>query len=237
MNYAANPTKKVRLVSGAFLERAAMASQVSGTTPAAPMNLYATDGTFFGWVRYILTKRRIAISMFLFTTLVLLDLFVFQVKPRNLLNFSDPLVVLGEILVVLGVAIRTWAAGTLHKLKQVTRSGPYAMVRNPLYVGSFLMMFGFCALLQDAHTIWVVLGPLAFMYWLKVRQEETWLSQLFEKDWDDYIKTTPRFVPNRLALPSVSGFSWSQWMKHREWQAPAACALAFVGLQCWHVWF
>lgn len=212
----------------------AMASQVSGSTPATPINLYTNDGTWLSWIGYFLTKRRIAISLVLFTTLVLLDLFVFKVKPRNLLNFSDPLVVLGEVLVVLGVAIRSWAAGTLHKLKTVTRSGPYALVRNPLYVGSFLMMFGFCALMQEAHTIWVILGPLAFMYWLKVRQEEVWLSSMFEKEWEDYIKTTPRFIPCRFALPSAEGFSWSQWAKHREWQAPVASALALIGMQIWN---
>jgi len=212
-----------------------MASQVTSNTPAAPLELFRSDGNWMSQIGYFLTKRRIAISLVLFTSLVLLDLFVFKVKPRNLLNFSDPLVVLGEVLVVLGVAIRSWAAGTLHKLKQVTRIGPYAMVRNPLYVGSFMMMFGFCALMQEAHTIWVILGPLAFMYWLKVRQEEVWLASMFENDWADYVKSTPRFIPNRLALPSLEGFSLSQWSKHREWQAPVATALALMGLQAWHM--
>ena len=77
------------------------------------------------------------------------------IMPFNLNQFGS---VLGTGMALAGLAIRSWAAGTLHKMKELTRSGPYAMVRNPLYVGSFFMMFGFCALIADAHTIWIIAG-------------------------------------------------------------------------------
>ena len=43
----------------------------------------------------------------------------------------------GLVLAVLGVGIRLWAAGTIHKGREITISGPYAWVRHPLYVGWF----------------------------------------------------------------------------------------------------
>ena len=144
-----------------------MATQVSSSHT---LNPNATDGTWFGWLSYFLTKRRITISIVVFATLLALDLFVFHVRPRNLLNYRDPWVVVGVSLVVLGVAIRSWAAGTLHKMKELTRSGPYAMVRNPLYVGSFFMMFGFCAIIADAHTIWIIAGPIVWASAIKAQK-------------------------------------------------------------------
>src|SRR5471030_1298432 len=51
------------------------------------------------------------------------------------------------IPVVLGCALRSWAAGYLFKGKRVAVGGPYAYVRNPLYLGSFILGLGFCGVL------------------------------------------------------------------------------------------
>ena len=49
---------------------------------------------------------------------------------------------IGSAFVVLGLAIRAWAAGQLQKDKQLTTSGPYSHTRNPLYLGSFSIGVG-----------------------------------------------------------------------------------------------
>ena len=41
--------------------------------------------------------------------------------------------------VILGCLLRSWAAGYLFKGKRVAVGGPYALIRNPLYVGSFVL--------------------------------------------------------------------------------------------------
>ena len=43
---------------------------------------------------------------------------------------------------LLGEALRTWSSGTLVKNEVLTTEGPYALCRNPLYVGNFLIGFG-----------------------------------------------------------------------------------------------
>src|SRR5262252_5241051 len=48
------------------------------------------------------------------------------------------------MLVAMGCLLRAWAAGYLFKGKRVAVGGPYAYVRNPLYVGSFILGVGFC---------------------------------------------------------------------------------------------
>src|SRR5262245_42939386 len=113
-----------------------MASQlVAAGTASGPARLTP-------WRRLVqlLVNRRVAISAVLFFSLVLLDILVFRNRPRDVLDLTSLPVVVAEILILAGVAIRAWAAGTLRKQKSLAISGPYAWVRHPLYVGSFLMM-------------------------------------------------------------------------------------------------
>src|SRR6478609_1801024 len=85
-------------------------------------------------------RRRVPITVGLLAALLLLDGFVFNGNPRNVTNATDPFVAIGELLILCGLLIRAWAAGTLKKQKQLATTGPYALVRHPLYLGSVLMM-------------------------------------------------------------------------------------------------
>ena len=210
-----------------------MASEVSGAgnIPRPEPRTWAAR------LDHVITSRRIPISIGLFSTLLALDIFVLGVRPRNVLDWGEPFTVLGEVLVLLGLAIRTWAAGTLHKVKELTTTGPYSLVRNPLYVGSFLMMIGFGALIDDFYTVWVLIGPMLLIYWMKVRQEERYLSKKHSHAWALYRKTTPRFLPRRIVMPDARNWSFAQWRRNREYEAPLASLLAMVGLYAWHAWW
>lgn len=202
---------------------------ISSETQLTAADRPAAAGGSLAW----LVRRRVIISLLLFTSLVLLDMFVLSVRPRDIFDWRDPGTVFGEILVVIGLAIRSWAAGTLAKCKSLIRVGPYALVRNPLYVGSFLMMFGFCALVQDWQTIWFVVGPVAAVYWLAVRHEESKLAQWFPHDWADYMASTPRFVPLRWSAAAWHGWSGALWLRNREYRTLLWSAVSLAGLIAW----
>ena len=51
-------------------------------------------------------------------------------------------ILLGGLTGVLGLWLRAYAAGYLHKHEMLTVSGPYAYTRNPLYLGSAIMALG-----------------------------------------------------------------------------------------------
>ena len=55
----------------------------------------------------------------------------------------------GLPLVILGEGLRTWAAGNLIKDETLTVGGPYAFVRNPLYLGSLLSGVGFMLIVGE----------------------------------------------------------------------------------------
>jgi protein-S-isoprenylcysteine O-methyltransferase Ste14 len=186
-----------------------------------------------GTIAQFLVRRRILLSAILFAALVAVDL-ARGVKPLDL--FHDPLGVLSGFVILAGLALRSWAVGILHKNKQLTTSGPYRLIRNPLYAGSFLMMFGFCALLNNPRDVWFILGPVVLLYVATVRHEERQLARLFPEAWPAYAKSTPRFIP-RLARGDLRAL-WraAQWMRSREYQALCATLAALAAIKAWQVY-
>ena len=182
----------------------------------------------------LLVRWRIRISLFVFLALIADDV-VAGVRPHDLLNYHDSQSVVGLILVLLGLAIRSWAAGVLHKLAALTSAGPYALVRHPLYVGSFLMMVGFCTLIGDAKNFYFVLGPFAVLYCLQIRTEEGMLARRFGEHWQQYAKSVPQFLPRRLPNSGVGHWNVGQWARNREYQAVAATLLGLVALEVWRM--
>src|SRR5262245_1250731 len=82
-----------------------------------------------------LIRYRIRLSMLLFAVLVLRDMLA-GFKPHDVTNVGDLLSLAGVGLLLGGLFVRSWAAGILHKLDEVTTTGPYKLIRHPLYIGS-----------------------------------------------------------------------------------------------------
>ena len=67
------------------------------------------------------------------------------VMAATFLWFSDPdgvSLAVGIPVSTLGLALRAWAAGHLEKNRTLAQSGPYARVRNPLYLGTLTVAAG-----------------------------------------------------------------------------------------------
>src|SRR4030081_1397105 len=63
----------------------------------------------------------------------------------SLLFFARPQsrrILCGDLVGLIGLALRAWAAGYLHKQEVLTVTGPYAYTRNPLYLGSAVLALG-----------------------------------------------------------------------------------------------
>lgn len=210
-----------------------MSSHLAANVTTAPSP--APPSTFAESFQRFLVKRRITISIVLFASLVLVDLLVLHIKPRDVLALTDPFVAAGLALVLAGLLVRSWAAGTLHKNQQLTMTGPYSLVRNPLYFGSFLMMGGFCMIVNDPQTLWVVIGPVAAIYWLVVKYEERTLLRCFPETFPAYRASTPAIIPRRLT-PKLTGWSLAQWRANGEYNAWFGSLLALAGLYAWRMW-
>jgi protein-S-isoprenylcysteine O-methyltransferase Ste14 len=114
-----------------------------------------------------------------------------------------------------GEALRCWAvgfSGVTTRGDAVTApalvtAGPYAYVRNPLYVGNFLTAVGFTLAFTGATppatraALAVAgLGAMLAVYAAIVPLEEAYLRETFGAAFDDYVARVPRVVP--LAAPS-----------------------------------
>ncbi len=177
-----------------------------------------------------LLRSRVPISLIGFTTLVAFNLGVLKTEPLDPLDWKEPLTLAAGLLVLAGLSIRSWAAGTLQKSAELTQIGPYALVRNPLYVGSFLMMFGFCALLRDIPTALFVAGPMVAIYWLTTIREESNLATWFVDRWPSYKSIVPRFIPKFYSSEMLGGWSLNQWRKNREYQAVLATLAGIIAI-------
>lgn len=112
----------------------------------------------------------------------------------------------GGTILILGELLRFWGvshAGSLTrttttvKANNLVTSGPFAHVRNPLYVGNILMYLGFGIIsmalfpyLQIVALVWFV-----FQYILIVSIEEEFLENKFGSQYGDYKNTVPKFLP------------------------------------------
>ncbi len=188
------------------------------------------------WQKFVamLLHRRVRITGIIFAALIVEDVLT-HVVPRDLVNLYDYKVVVGLSLVFGGVALRSWAAGTLHKRTQLATSGPYQLVRHPLYSGSFSMMLGFCFLVDDGENIWFVLGPILILYIMRALHEEKCLARAFPDQWPAFTRAVPRFIPRRLPTNLFADWSLSQWLNNREYQALSAVLLGLVVIQAWHL--
>jgi protein-S-isoprenylcysteine O-methyltransferase Ste14 len=203
------------------------------TSPAISPNGMPIEGLWRRLAAY-LVRRRVRISIFIFVVLVTEDVLT-GVKPHDIFNYRDPESVLGCMLIFVGLAVRSWSAGVLRKTRELTTTGPYALIRNPLYVGSFLIMSGFCALIDDAENIFFVLGPVAAIYFLQVLHEERMLSKLYQSRWVEYIRMVPRFLPRSLPKSPFATWELSQWLGSREYRALGAALLGMLAVQFWRL--
>lgn len=146
------------------------------------------------------------------------------------------------VLVLPGLWLRGYASGYVKKNAELATTGPYAHTRNPLYLGSMLIAFGFAA----AAASWVILAALAALfaaiYIPTILGEEAYLREHFA-GFDAYARTVPRLLPRLTpARPDAGpvsergGFSPALYRKHREYNALMGVGAIYLALALKFVW-
>jgi protein-S-isoprenylcysteine O-methyltransferase Ste14 len=119
-------------------------------------------------------------------------------------------IALGLPLAFVGEAIRSWAVGysgvttrgSEVEAPALVTAGPYAYVRNPLYVGNFVTALGFAIAFTGRNTptarvalVGASLATMLGVYAVIVPHEEAFLRETFGQAFDDYVARVPRIVP------------------------------------------
>lgn len=124
-----------------------------------------------------------------------------------------PVVLAGELLRLWGVHhIGVISRTRSDRLGPLIDSGPFAVVRNPLYLGNIMLWLGFSL---SAGLLWlapVVVGLLALEYHAIVRWEERLLESRIGESYRQYMSRVPRWIPRLSAgqpLRYDPAFSWT----------------------------
>ena len=140
----------------------------------------------------------------------------------------------GALLGIVGLCIRAYAAGYLHKQEVLTRTGPYAHTRNPLYFGSTFLALGAAIATRSLWAAALLLIYFALVYSFVMRREELELHQKHGSTFADYASAVPLFFPRLVATRNVGsstpGFSWAQYRKNHEYQAALGYVLLLLTL-------
>ncbi len=160
----------------------------------------------------------------------------------------------GVVVAGLGVAVRSWAAGYLIKSRELITGGPYAYVRNPLYLGRVLIGSGACLAVdfpQEFSLVtpqwapvppwpWPNLVVLAAFYvfffgWYMPRKERVEPARLEEYHGDAYRRyrdAVPSLVPNVFSRYDRrnGSWGWAQYRRLKEFNWAAGYVLVFTAL-------
>jgi protein-S-isoprenylcysteine O-methyltransferase Ste14 len=122
-----------------------------------------------------------------------------RIVPR-----SEALFVSGAVMLVAGLAFAVWArlhlgqhwSGhvTLKDGHRLIRTGPYAIVRHPIYTGLLLAILGTAVAVDEVRGVLAVLIAVQ-AHVRKLRIEERWLSEEFGGEYDRYRREVKALVP------------------------------------------
>ncbi len=121
-------------------------------------------------------------------------------------------ILLGLPLVVVGLALRTWASGYLAKNTRLCTTGPYGLCRHPMYLANLIILAGILVAGNNVYMTVTGLLLTVAVYGFAIRREEALLNYLFDEDYAQYRQTTPCLLPRLTHFRRCNAnlhFSWA----------------------------
>lgn len=136
------------------------------------------------------------------------------------------LIVIGEWIRLAGVA----AAGTVtrrrsREVQRLVNYGIFGWMRNPLYVGNFLIWMGFVIASGVLWFLPIAILIFAIEYTLIVAYEEGVLESIFGAEYLEYKQRTPRWIPSPPAVKETGEHDWSE-----AWRSEISTFMQYVAL-------
>ena len=157
------------------------------------------------------TVRRETFAQRWIYTVPLVVAMVLFAFPHRFVNLFQPifwptwtLYWTGTALLVAGLAFSVWARVTLGRNwsgtvtvkedHELIQTGPYRLVRHPIYTGLLLALTG-SALAQDRWSGVLAVVLIFVSFWIKLLREEAWMRETFGEKYDAYCARTKRLMP------------------------------------------
>lgn len=154
---------------------------------------------------------------------VLIILYSVTARPVPVLAY------IGLPIAFAGILVRLHASGFVLKNKELATTGPYALMRHPLYTGNILLVSGFAL----AGSLWWGL-PLAiaffwFYYPTAIEYEDRKLHGLFGATWEQWSRDTPALLPT---LANAGQLFRGKWSFAKSTQKNGEIFIAIFSLLC-----
>lgn len=150
-------------------------------------------------------------------------------------EISEASLYVGSVVIFLGEWLRLWADAYVGaqkvnwtkkwrneaKIGRLVTAGPYAYVRNPLYVGTFLIGLGLCIVVRNGL---LAVGCLIFfisVYRPKTHEEEMIISDEWGEAFERYCRAVPRWFPTLRPYPKAlrhGQWRWEGIRASKEWK-------------------
>lgn len=147
--------------------------------------------------------------------------------------------VLGITIILLGFLFRIVARGYKEENssagKRLIKDGPYALMRNPMYLGTLLIGLGVTLVIFQWWVFLLFAAAFFLIYFPQVKSEENVLAKRFGKEYETYCELTPRCIPNLLLkikkMHSCLRFKLA-WIKS-EWVSLAGIVGLVIFAEAW----
>lgn len=126
-------------------------------------------------------------------------IFSMRILPRTLSTYW-----VGVAVIFLGLAFAIWARRylgtnwsgtvTVKENHELIRTGPYALVRHPIYTGILSAILGTAIARGELRGVWGLLICTAGFV-VKLRREERWMRETFGEEYERYRARVPMLVP------------------------------------------
>lgn len=187
-------------------------------------------------------KRRIRIQgISIFLALIISIIFfkyIIPIREHNLANRILNFIGIG--MIILGFLFRLSARGYKQEKsiesKRLITTGPYTLMRNPMYFGSMLIGSGIIIALFN---LWILIPSLIISLSILIPQiykEEEKLKKQFGQEYLDYCKNTPRYFPRFLQLLRLDfreelPLKWA-WIK-KEFISWFLVIIGLISIEMW----
>ena len=156
-------------------------------------------------------------------------MYVYGIRP------DDRSVLVGAAFVVLGELIRFWGVSYIGPVSRTRSrstgnlqdSGPYSVVRNPLYVGNFFLSLGLVIVANIWYLVPVHIFLFGFQYHYIVQWEEWNLRGKFGAEFEAYCKQVPRWVP-KVTQYRGGKHDWLKALKSERWTILAIVTVSAI---------
>jgi len=134
----------------------------------------------------------------IFRVLVFLIAMVLLLVPRIPLSWLGAAVTVSGLLFAVWARVhlgRNWSRSvTIKQDHELITTGPYAVVRHPIYTGILAGFFGMAIAISEVRGV-IVFFLILLVFWIKFRMEEKFMRSQFGEPYAAYIRKTSALVP------------------------------------------